>query len=67
MELTQEQRAVLAHVVNDVDAWVAHALATVGEKAVEDKVARHKGAYTQAKAALGAGYKTRAERDAAAV
>jgi hypothetical protein len=66
MELTAEQRAVLAHVVTDPDAWAEHALATIGAGAIEAKVARHTAAYEAAKAAQGNAYRTRAERDATA-
>ncbi len=66
MQLTAEQRAVLAHVVTDPDAWADHALATIGAGAIDAKVERHKAAYQAAKAAQGNGYKHRAERDAEA-
>ena len=66
MELTQEERDILAHVVVDPDAWVAHAVSVRGEEqAVKDlaaKVARWKPEYEKAKESID--YKTRAERDA---
>jgi len=62
MELTQEDKSVLAHVVIDPDAWVEHALATVGEQAVRAKIERWKPDYL-AKKDL-SDYKNRAERDA---
>jgi hypothetical protein len=48
--LTDEDRAVLAHLVVDPDAWIAHALATVGPKAVLAKCRRdiHVAAYRAA-------------------
>ncbi len=65
--MTNEQRAVLAHVVIDPDAWLAHAVATFGEeKAAEmlaEKVERWQPDYDAAVALPG--YKTRAEREAA--
>lgn len=64
MELTTEQRAVISHVVVDADAWVAHAIATVGEEAVLAKIKRHRESYELARAAQGQNYKTRAEREA---
>lgn len=60
--LSDEDRAVLAHVVTDPDAWAAHAEAAVGQAAVRAKIARHRPAWLAAKDAPG--YKTRAERDA---
>ena len=65
MQLTEHQRAVLAHVVVDVDAWVAHAEAAVGEEAVRAKISRHELAYVEAAAVQGGAYKTRAQRDEA--
>jgi len=70
MELSAEDRAVLAHVVIDPDAWVAHAAKTFGEEkaqvALAEKVARWQPDYLSAVAAEGEDYKTRAERDALA-
>jgi hypothetical protein len=63
LTLTDEQRAVLAHVVVDPDAWVAHALAAIGELAVYEKIERHRDAYVKAFALPG--YQNRVERDAA--
>lgn len=60
--LTKEQRAILAHVVNDPDAWAAHALATIGEVAINEKANRYRDEYLAQKDLPG--YKTRAERDA---
>jgi len=62
MELSTEDRAVLAHVVVDPDVWVAHALATVGEAAVIAKIERWKPEYLAQKDLPG--YKNRKERDA---
>jgi len=62
MELTQEERDILAHVVIDPDAWVEHALKTVGEKAVTAKVERWRPVYLTEKDLPD--YKNRAERDA---
>lgn len=61
MVLSAEDKAVLAHVVIDPDAWVAHALATVGEWAIVAKIERYRVDYL-AKKDL-AGYQTRAERE----
>ncbi|HXI15691.1 MAG TPA: hypothetical protein VNM48_04910 [Chloroflexota bacterium] len=66
MELSIEDRAVLAHVVPDPNAWVAHAIATVGEDAVSEKIDRHRAHYTAERAALGTTYRTKAAIDAAA-
>ena len=65
MELTQKDKAVLAHIVMDPDAWVAHALATVGEWAVTTKIEKHRADYLAKKDLPG--YQTRAEREADAV
>ena len=62
MELTQEDRAILAHVVVDPDAWVAHALATVGESAVTAKIERWRPVYLTEKDKPD--YKNRVARDA---
>jgi len=70
-ELTTNERAVLAHMVLDPDAWWAHANAKDGsdgkrainhEKALADKVTRWQGSYDTAIAA--GNYKTRSVRDA---
>jgi hypothetical protein len=57
--LTDTDKAVLAHLVEDSDAWIAHALATVGPEAVLAKCRRekHVAAYRAAKDAEG--YKPR--------
>ena len=57
--LTDEDKVVLAHMVEDPDAWIAHALATVGVEAVFAKCRRdiHVAAYRVTKDA--AGYKPR--------
>ena len=62
MKLSAEDKAVLAHVVIDPDAWVAHALATVGEWAVKAKIEKHRTEYLAKKDLPG--YQTRAEREA---
>lgn len=68
--LTDYQRAVLAHVVVDPDAWLSHAVAELGEgeatKALDAKVTRVAQAYEAAVAAEGTAYRTRAQRDAEA-
>lgn len=64
MNLTKAERAVLAHVVIDPDAWIAHAVATVGEDAVQQKIEAHREAYDAAKTTRE--YATRAERQAEA-
>uniref|UniRef100_A0A6M3ILS9 Uncharacterized protein n=1 Tax=viral metagenome TaxID=1070528 RepID=A0A6M3ILS9_9ZZZZ len=62
MEISDEDRAVLADVVVDPDAWVAHALTIPnGELAVWAKVLKYRPAYLAKKDLPG--YKTRAERD----
>jgi hypothetical protein len=64
--MTNEQRAVLAHVVIDPDAWEAHAVSTFGPeraaRATAEKVARWKPSYDRAKDSPD--YKPRAERPA---
>jgi hypothetical protein len=61
-KLTDEELAILGHVVVDPEAWVQHAYATVGAEAVEAKIARYRPEYEAAKAVEG--YKNRAARDA---
>lgn len=49
--LTEEDKAVLAHLVEDPDAWIKHAIQTVGVDAVIAKCRRdtHLAAYRAAK------------------
>ena len=61
MELTIEDKAILAHVVIDPDSWVTHAIATVGEEAVTAKIGRYRDDYLAKKDELG--YQTRAEKE----
>lgn len=61
-DLSTEDKAVLAHIVIDPETWVNHALATVGELAVTDKINKWKPVYLAEKESLGNEYKTRAER-----
>lgn len=65
MSMTPEQRAVLAHVVVDPDAWYAHAVSFFGQaladKHLAAKVARWTPDYEAAQAK--GGYQTRATRD----
>ena len=61
MELTIEDKAILAHVVIDPDEWVAHALVTVGEQAVTAKIEKYRADYLAKKDLPG--YQTRAERE----
>ena len=61
MELTIEDKAILAHVVSDPDAWVAHALEHGGGVAVMAKIERWRDDYLSKKDLPG--YMTRAERD----
>lgn len=63
MELSIEDKAILAHVVIDPDAWVVHALATVGKWAVTAKIKRWEPEYLKEKERLKENYKTRAERE----
>lgn len=68
MTLTDNQRAVLAHVVPDPDAWLADVLARYSEAKAAAmlvaKVAKWSADYNAASALPG--YKTRAERMAEA-
>ena len=61
-KLTDEEMAIIGHVVVDPEAWVQHAYATVGPEAVEAKIARYRPEYEAAKDVEG--YKNRAARDA---
>ena len=62
MELSIEDKAILAHVVIDPDAWASHALSTVGEGAVAAKIEKYRADYLAKKDLPG--YQTRAERQA---
>lgn len=66
--LTENQRAVLAHVVVDPDAWYAHAIAHFGQVIADvqlaTKVARWQAIYEAE--SVKPGYKTRVEREAEA-
>lgn len=63
--MTAYERAVLAHVVIEPEAWLAHAAAVFGEeraaKMLAAKVARHLAEYEAASAEPA--YLTRAERE----
>jgi hypothetical protein len=66
VDLGDEDRAVLAHVLMDPDAWVAHALTFEnGEQAVRDKIERYRPDYRTATERHGNTYKTRAQRELA--
>jgi len=61
MELSIENKAILAHVVVDPDAWVEHALETVGESAVIQKIEKYRDDYLAKKDLPD--YQTRAEKE----
>uniref|UniRef100_A0A6M3LGX2 Uncharacterized protein n=1 Tax=viral metagenome TaxID=1070528 RepID=A0A6M3LGX2_9ZZZZ len=62
MKLSDEERAILAHVVVDPDAWVAHSLSIYPDgSAVLAKIDRWRPEYLAQKDLPD--YKTRAERD----
>ena len=63
MNLSIEDKAILAHIVIDPDAWIFHALATVGEEAVTAKVNRYRDEYLAQKDLPE--YQTRAEKEEA--
>jgi hypothetical protein len=58
----QENQSVLKHCIVDPDAWVTHAIATVGQWAVDEKIAKYRQDYLDHK--YDDDYQTRAERDA---
>ena len=62
MKITDEERAIIGHVVVDPDAWVAHALKEVGEWAVQAKIDKYRDDYLDKKDK--SDYKNRAERQA---
>lgn len=68
--LTTRQRAVLAHVVLDPDAWLAHAESVFGEdraaELMRQKVERWTPDYNAVKARQGASYRRRANRSISA-
>ena len=45
MKITEEERAIIGHVVVDPDAWIAHALKEVGEWAVKAKIDKYRDDY----------------------
>ena len=61
MGLSVEDKAILAHIVMDPDAWVSHALITVGEWAVTAKIEKYRADYLAKKDLPG--YQSRAERE----
>lgn len=67
ISLNVRERAVLAHVVADPDAWIAHAAVEFGEEraraALDAKVARWAPVYDAAVAADGEAYLSRALRE----
>lgn len=66
VEMTDHQRAVLAHIVVDPDAWLQNAVNALGyEKAataLQDKVSRWEPDYVKAKNDEGRSYRNRADR-----
>jgi len=64
LQLTEEDLAAIGHVVADPKAWAEHAFENIGAAAIRAKIAKYQEEYEAARAALGAAYKTRAERDA---
>ena len=65
--LTSDERAVLAHIVTDPDAWWSHANDVDkidAEAALVAKIDRWRGDYEAATEAKGNAYQTRAQRDA---
>lgn len=61
MNISVEDKAVLAHVVINPNEWVEHALNTVGEQAVTAKIEKYRAEYLAQKDLPD--YKTRAERE----
>jgi hypothetical protein len=61
MKITDDDRAILAHIVIDPDAWVEHASTVVGEWAVTAKINKYRNAYLSQKDK--SDYKTRAIRE----
>lgn len=61
MELSAEDKAILAHIVVNPNEWVEHALKIVGEKAVIAKINKYRAEYLTQKDLPN--YKTRAERE----
>jgi hypothetical protein len=61
MELSEEDRAILAHIVVNVDEWVQNAIAVAGEIAVTEKIDAYRAKYLQAVQLPG--YKVRTDCD----
>lgn len=64
IELTDEDLAIIGHVVVDPVEWVQNAMRRHGPKAVSDKIAAHRDEYFAARSS--GEYKTRAEAEAEA-
>jgi hypothetical protein len=60
---TEENKKVLAHIVIDPDAWIAHVMAHGNDKAIKAKVDTWQPVYEAEKAKLGDAYKNRAQRE----
>jgi len=63
MNLSIEDKAILAHVVIDADAWVKHALETLGEWAVTAKIERWRPDYLAKKDLPGYQARAKMEKD----
>jgi hypothetical protein len=61
MELSNEEKAILAYVVVEPDAWAKHAIETVGEVAVKIKIGKYRDGYLLQKD--NKDYLTRAQRE----
>lgn len=59
--MTNEDKAILAHVVINPDEWITHAIATVGKQAITDKINKYRESYLAEKDTTG--YLTRKQRE----
>lgn len=64
LEVSDADLAAIGHAVVDPTEWAQHAFEHVGAAAVRDKIAKYTEEYQAALAKYGAGYKTRAVREA---
>lgn len=60
---TEEDKKVLAHVVVDPDAWIAHALEYGNDKSIKAKIETWRLVYESEKTKLGDAYQNRAQRE----
>lgn len=64
IEVSDEDLAIVAHLIIDPERWFQHAMDTHGPEAVKGKIKTHRESYFADKEKYGIDYKNRAEREA---